>query len=225
MQPKFKKMLYGGDYNPNQWPKEIWDEDMKLFHQAGINSTTINVFSWAKIQPSENEYDFTELDEIVDTLTKEDVQIVMATSTGALPAWMVHRYPEVARTDFEGRHHKFGHRHNACPNSPVFQKYAKRLAEKLAERYGDNKNIVCWHISNEYGGECYCENCAKAFRSQQGMEHGVLGAHHLRLGRDCTAERSGRRNAMGKRHCICRNVPRLHAFQLRRHAEQLQNGA
>ena len=69
MQPKFKKMLYGGDYNPNQWPKEIWDEDMKLFHQAGINSTTINVFSWAKIQPSENEYDFTELDEIVDTLT------------------------------------------------------------------------------------------------------------------------------------------------------------
>ena len=92
MQPKFKKMLYGGDYNPNQWPKEIWDEDMKLFHQAGINSTTINVFSWAKIQPSENEYDFTELDEIVDTLTKEDVQIVMATSTGALPAWMVHRY-------------------------------------------------------------------------------------------------------------------------------------
>lgn len=88
----------------------------------------------------------------------------MATSTGALPAWMVHRYPEVARTDFEGRHHKFGHRHNACPNSPVFQKYAKRLAEKLAERYGDNKNIVCWHISNEYGGECYCENCAKAFR-------------------------------------------------------------
>ena len=164
MQPKFKKMLYGGDYNPNQWPKAIWAEDMKLFHQAGISSTTINVFSWAKIQPSENEYDFTELDKIVDTLTKEDVQIVMATSTGALPAWMVHRYPEVARTDFEGRHHKFGHRHNACPNSPVFQIYAKRLAEKLAERYGDNKNIVCWHISNEYGGECYCENCAKAFR-------------------------------------------------------------
>ena len=161
MQPKFKKMLYGGDYNPNQWPKEIWDEDMKLFHQAGINSTTINVFSWAKIQPSENEYDFAELDEIVDTLTKEDIQIVMATSTGALPAWMVHRYPEVARTDFEGRHHKFGHRHNACPNSPVFQKHAKRLAENMEERYGDNKNIVCWHISNEYGGECSARTVQK----------------------------------------------------------------
>jgi beta-galactosidase len=44
MQPKFKKMLYGGDYNPNQWPKEIWDEDMKLFHQAGINSHDQRIF-------------------------------------------------------------------------------------------------------------------------------------------------------------------------------------
>ena len=127
MQPKFKKMLYGGDYNPNQWPKEIWDEDMKLFHQAGINSTTINVFSWAKIQPSENEYDFTELDEIVDTLTKEDVQIVMATSTGALPAWMVHRYPEVARTDFEGRHHKSP---QCLPEQPGFPEICKTPGRK-----------------------------------------------------------------------------------------------
>jgi beta-galactosidase len=39
-----------------------------------------------------------------------------------------------------------------------------RLAEKLAKRYKDYDNIVAWHISNEYGGECYCENCEKAFR-------------------------------------------------------------
>ena len=38
------------------------------------------------------------------------------------------------------------------------------LAEKLAEHYKDYDNIVAWHISNEYGGECYCENCEKAFR-------------------------------------------------------------
>ena len=134
------------------------------FKDARINSATINVFSWAKIQPSEETYNFTELDEIIDMLSRENYDIVLATSTGALPAWMVKRYPEVARTDYEGRHHKFGQRHNACPNSPVFQKFASRLAEKLAERYGDNPHVTCWHISNEYGGECYCENCEKAFR-------------------------------------------------------------
>lgn len=176
MEKKFSRMLYGGDYNPNQWPREIWDEDMRIFKNAHINSATINVFSWAKIQPSEETYDFSQLDEIVDMLSKENYEIVMATSTGALPAWMVNRYPEVARTDYEGRAHKFGHRHNACPNSPVFQKYAAKLASKLAERYGSNPHIACWHISNEYGGECYCENCAKAFRVWLRKKYGTLEA-------------------------------------------------
>ncbi|MDD3197836.1 MAG: beta-galactosidase [Eubacteriales bacterium] len=164
MKKFFNKMLYGGDYNPNQWPREIWQEDMHLFKQANINSTTINVFSWAKIQPSEDTYDFSELDEIIDMLTKENIDIVLATSTGAMPAWLVSKYPETARTDYEGRRHKFGQRHNACPNSLVYQKYAGRLAAKLAERYGSNPHISCWHINNEYGGECYCESCESAFR-------------------------------------------------------------
>ncbi len=164
MKSTFSRILYGGDYNPNQWPKEIWEKDMEYFKDARINSATINVFSWAKIQPSEDEYYFDELDEIVEMLSKENYDIVLATSTGAMPAWLYKKYPEVARTDYEGRPHKFGQRHNACPNSPVFQKYAKALAEQLAKRYGDNKHVTCWHISNEYGGECYCENCEKAFR-------------------------------------------------------------
>ena len=164
MKSTFSRILYGGDYNPNQWPKEIWEKDMEYFKDARINSATINVFSWAKIQPSEEEYYFDELDEIVEMLSKENYDIVLATSTGAMPAWLYKKYPEVARTDYEGRHHKFGQRHNACPNSPVFQKYAKALEEQLAKRYGDNKHVTCWHISNEYGGECYCENCEKAFR-------------------------------------------------------------
>lgn len=164
MKKGFDKLWYGGDYNPNQWPKEIWNEDMRIFKDARINSATINVFSWAKIQPDEDTYDFSELDEIVDMLSREGYRIVLATSTAALPAWMTARYPEVARTDFEGRRHRFGQRHNACPHSEVFRKYAAELAGRLAERYGKNPHVACWHVSNEYGGECYCEACEKAFR-------------------------------------------------------------
>ncbi len=164
MKKVFERFLFGGDYNPNQWPQEIWQEDMRIFRNAHINSATINVFSWAKIQPSEHNYYFNELDEMIDMLSEEGYDIVLATSTAALPAWMFKRYPEVARTDYEGRHHKFGQRHNACPNSLVYQKYAQRLAGKLAQRYGGNPQVTCWHINNEYGGECYCENCEKAFR-------------------------------------------------------------
>lgn len=161
---KFEGILYGGDYNPGQWTKEIWTEDMRIFKKAEINSATINVFSWAKIQPAENEYYFEELDQVIELLAKENYEIVLATSTAAIPAWMFKKYPEVGRTDFEGRQHQFGQRHNACPNSLVYQKYAERLAGKLAERYGSHPKVKCWHINNEYGGECFCENCEKAFR-------------------------------------------------------------
>lgn len=164
MKKFFDRILYGGDYNPNQWPQDIWQEDMKLFEQANINSATINVFSWAKLQPSEDCYDFSELDDIVKLLSKEGHDIVLGTATAAMPAWMVTKYPETARTDYEGRRHKFGQRHNACPNSLVYQKYSRLMASKLAERYGNDSSIVCWHVNNEYNGECYCENCERAFR-------------------------------------------------------------
>ena len=176
MEHPFSIVLYGGDYNPEQWPKEIWKEDLRLFDLAGINSATVNVFSWAKLQPSEEEYCFAELDEIIDTLSKANIQIVLATATAAMPAWLVHKYPEVARVDYEGRRHKFGGRHNFCPNSRVFRHYARELTRRLAERYGSNPHVVCWHVSNEYGGQCYCESCEKAFRVWLRQRYGTLEA-------------------------------------------------
>ena len=169
-------MLYGGDYNPNQWEMSVWQEDMQIFRDAAINSATINVFSWAKIQPDENTYYFDELDEIIAMLSAENYDIVLATSTAAMPAWLCKRYPEVSRVDFEGRKHRFGQRHNACPNSPIYQHFASRLVEKLVERYGDNPHITVWHINNEYGGTCYCEKCEQAFRQWLQAKYGTIEA-------------------------------------------------
>lgn len=160
----FSDFLFGGDYNPEQWPHEIWLQDMQLLTDAAVNSATINVFSWAQLQPAETEYDFSTLDRIVKLLVDHHFKIVLATSTAALPAWMARRYPDVNRVDYEGRRHHHGQRHNACPNSPTFRKMSVALTSRLAERYGHFSEVVCWHVSNEYGGLCYCDNCARAFR-------------------------------------------------------------
>ncbi|BFT71281.1 beta-galactosidase [Paenibacillus sp. P36] len=162
---KLPKIWYGGDYNPEQWDKEIMDEDLRMFKLAGIDVATVNVFSWAKLQKNEDTYDFEWLDEIIDKLYENGTYVCLATSTGAHPAWMARNYPDVLRVDFEGRKRKFGGRHNSCPNSPSYRKYSTLLAEKLAERYQNHSAILIWHISNEYGGYCYCEQCADGFRS------------------------------------------------------------
>ncbi|GIP23896.1 beta-galactosidase [Paenibacillus sp. J22TS3] len=161
---KLPKIWYGGDYNPEQWEPAIWSEDERMFQLAGVDVTTLNVFSWALNQPSEDEYDFSWLDEQMDRMSRTGVYVCLATSTGAHPAWMAKRHPDVLRVDRMGRKRAFGGRHNSCPNSPAYRKYSTRLAGKLAERYKDHPALVIWHISNEYGGYCYCDNCAAAFR-------------------------------------------------------------
>lgn len=136
------RFLYGGDYNPEQWPENTWAQDITVFKQADINSATINVFSWSLLEPREGKYDFGKLDRIVENLSAADFDIVMATSTAAMPAWMFKKYPDVARVDYQGRRHVFGQRHNFCPNSANYQRLASDLVEKLAARYGDNPHIV-----------------------------------------------------------------------------------
>lgn len=159
------KVLYGGDYNPEQWPRDVWEADHAAFDLAGIDTVTLGVFDWALISSAEDTYDFTALDEIVARVTASGRRFVMATATGALPPWLAHQHPEVNRTDFEGRRHVYGQRHNACPSSAVFRTLSARLAGKIAERYAGTPGLVAWHIGNEYGGACYCASCAAAFRS------------------------------------------------------------
>lgn len=171
---KLDKVPFGGDYNPEQWPRETWEEDMEMLRAAHINIVTLNVFSWAALQPDETTYDFSRLDEIMELVQKNGMKVCLATSTAAHPAWMAKKYPDVLRVDFKGRRRKFGGRHNSCPNSPTYQKYSVALTKKLAEHYQDYDNIVAWHISNEFGGECYCENCEKAFRVWLQKKYGTV---------------------------------------------------
>lgn len=168
------EILYGGDYNPEQWPEEIWQEDMRMLKKAHINMVTLNVFSWAALQPDENTYCFDKLDRIMEFVRENGLKVCMATSTGAHPAWMAKRHPDILRTDADGKKRKFGSRHNSCPNSPTYRLYATRLASELAKRYKDYDNIVAWHISNEFGGECHCENCEKAFREWLKEKYGTI---------------------------------------------------
>ncbi|WP_199614194.1 beta-galactosidase [Paenibacillus alkalitolerans] len=171
---KLPKIWYGGDYNPEQWESDVWDEDIRMFKLAGIDVATLNVFSWALSQPNEDTYDFAWLDETIDRLYNNGIYTCLATSTGAHPAWMAKKYPDVLRVDYQGRKRAFGGRHNSCPNSPTYRKYSRLIAGKLAERYKDHPGLLIWHVSNEYGGYCYCERCAEGFREWLRGRYGTL---------------------------------------------------
>ncbi|WP_026562646.1 beta-galactosidase [Bacillus sp. J37] len=161
---KISKMIYGGDYNPEQYDRETMLEDIRMFKKANIDFVRVNIFAWATSQKDEVTYDFTWLDEVIDTLHQHDIKVGIGTGTAAHPAWMAKKYPDILRTEFDGKRRKFGGRHNSCPNSPNYRKYASYFVEKLVDRYQNHPSVLLWNISNEWGGACYCDNCEKEFR-------------------------------------------------------------
>lgn len=162
----FKHFLHGGDYNPEQWidTPEIWDEDMRLMKLANCNEMSVGIFSWAKLEPREGEYDFSFLDVILDKIYAAGGRVLLATPSGARPHWMADAHPEVLRVDERGQRMHFGHRHNHCFTSPYYREKVAQINAALAERYGKHPAVIGWHISNEYGGRCYCPLCQQAFR-------------------------------------------------------------
>ncbi|MEE6259756.1 beta-galactosidase [Plantactinospora sonchi] len=174
--PRTRKVPFGGDYNPEQWPEEVWKQDYRLFDTARIDTVTLGVFTWARTQPAPDVYDFSTLDRIVERAGVEGRQVCLATGTGAHPAWLARSSPEVTRVDFEGRRHRYGQRHNSCPSSPVFRRLSAELARRIAARYADHPAVVGWHVGNEYGGACYCELCAAGFRDWLRARYGTLAA-------------------------------------------------
>ncbi|HEU4328662.1 MAG TPA: beta-galactosidase, partial [Roseiflexaceae bacterium] len=162
--PKAPFIWHGGDYNPEQWPQEVWDEDMALMRAAHFKVATVGVFSWVSLQPAEDRFTFDWLDRVMERLAASDRLVCLATPSAAQPAWMSRAYPDVLRADEYGRRVHHGGRTNYCPNSPSYRRLAVDMARRLAERYGGSEHLVLWHISNEYATPCYCETCAAAFR-------------------------------------------------------------
>ena len=157
---------HGGDYNPEQWldHPEIIAQDFEYFKKAHINTITVGIFSWAQLEPSEGNYRFDWLDDIFDRAENQGINVILATPSGARPRWMADKYPEVLRVDENGQRNLFGERHNHCYTSPIYREKIQVIDRKLAERYGQRSNLVLWHVSNEFGGACYCDLCQNAFR-------------------------------------------------------------
>ena len=51
-----------------------------------------------------------------------------------------------------------------CVNSEKYRERAAAIAEEMAKRYKDHPALAAWHVANEYGTYCYCENCQRKFR-------------------------------------------------------------
>lgn len=168
---------YGGDYNPEQWPRKVWDEDMSLMNRAGISLATVGVFSWARLEPRPGQYEFGWLDEVIDLLHANGVRVDLATATASPPPWLAAQYPETLPVTEDGVRLSVGSRQQYCPSSPVYRERALDLVRRIVDRYAGHPALELWHVNNEYGchvSRCYCDVSAEAFRHWLRKRYGAI---------------------------------------------------
>lgn len=159
-------LLHGGDYNPDQWLNrpDILVDDLKLMKLAHTNTYSVGIFAWSALEPEEGVYTFEWLDNIFETIHQNGGKIILATPSGARPAWLSQTYPEVLRTNEMRLKQLQGARHNHCFSSSIYREKTQQINQLLAERYGNHPALLMWHVSNEYSGECHCDLCQEAFK-------------------------------------------------------------
>ncbi|GAB2920100.1 beta-galactosidase [Streptomyces mayteni] len=170
------RVLFGGDYNPEQWSPEVWREDVRLMKEAGVNLATVGVFSWATLEPRPGARNFGWLDTVLGLLHDAGVGVALATPTASPPPWLGARHPETLPRDETGAVVWYGSRNQFCASSPVYREHAARITEDLAARYGDHPALRVWHINNEYCTPCWCDETARHFRRWLRDRHGGLDA-------------------------------------------------
>ncbi len=187
-------MAFGGDYNPEQWPAEVWSDDVALMREAGVTMVTVGVFSWAHLEPRPGEYEFGWLDQVLDLLHGAGIDVDLATATASPPPWLAQLHPETLPVDRDGRTLWPGSRQAYCPSSPVFRERAAALAEQLATRYAEHPALALWHVGNEYACHttcCWCDTSAAAFRAWLESRYGDIDALNAAWGTSFWSQRYG----------------------------------
>ncbi|MFC9056859.1 beta-galactosidase [Streptomyces sp. NPDC057074] len=173
------RLAFGADYNPEQWPREVWEEDVRLMREAGVTIVSLGIFSWARLQPGPGTWDFGWLDDVMDLLHEHGVGVDLATATASPPPWLTTAHPEILPVTDRGETLSPGARQHWRPTSPVFREHALRLVREMATRYAGHPALVAWHVNNELGCHNvydYSDDATRAFRDWLRARYGTLDA-------------------------------------------------
>lgn len=172
-----KKPVFGSNYYPEAWDRNLIDEDIALMQSMGLNCVRIAEFAWSTMEPEEGKFDFSLFREVVDKCRDKGISVIMGTPTACPPRWLTQKHPEIFMITVDGGRLAHGGRRDVCPNNELYLSYCDKIVEAMAKEFSRDENIIGWQIDNEiepeiHGRGCCCPVCEQKFRSYLSEEFG-----------------------------------------------------
>ena len=169
------RLCYGGDYNPEQWPEEVWAEDVELMRRAGVNLVSVGIFAWSRLEPREGEYEFGWLDRVLDRLARGRDR-GRARHADRLAAAVVHLRPSGRAAGHPRRgpagarqpRHLLPERAGLPGGGAADRHRAGRPLRRRTRRWR------CGTCTTSTRTSCVCDHAATAFRRWLRQRHGTL---------------------------------------------------
>ncbi|MEO0398768.1 MAG: beta-galactosidase [Pseudomonadota bacterium] len=167
-------------YYPEHWPESEWSSDARRMKELGVTQVRIGEFAWSRLEPARDAFNWEWLDRAIDTLSAEDLDIMLGTPTATPPKWLVDEDPSILPYGADGRPRGFGSRRHYCFSSRAYRREAVRITTALAERYGRHEAVKAWQTDNEYGCHdtvrSYSPEAAAAFRGWLSEKYETIDA-------------------------------------------------
>lgn len=159
-------MRIGVDYYPEHWDRSLWEADADLMLKTGVKVVRMGEFAWCRFEPTEGNFDFEWMDEIIEIFAKREIDVILCTPTNCPPLWLYEKYPDAVQTGRDGKKIATGIRGHRCYNNPDFIRHSKQIIDLMTKRYADNKAVIAWQIDNELEANfCHCKICIGEYRN------------------------------------------------------------
>lgn len=142
------EILYGVAYYDEYMPYDRLDADVAMMKKAGINLVRIAESTWSTLEPQEGVFDFGHIDRVLKAMGDAGIHVVVGTPTYAVPAWMVHKHPDIMVTTKSGQS-LYGARQIMDITNKSYLFYCERVIQKLIEHVAGNPAVIGYQVDNE----------------------------------------------------------------------------
>ena len=170
---------FGVCYYPEAWDHSRYRSDVDRIADAGFNYVRMGESAWSYWEPTEGHFQFELFDKVIDRCAQRGIKVILGTPTYACPAWVVTKYPEVLRWNFDRIPMRHGSRRNLNYTSLVMLDLSDRLCTALAHHYRGNAQVIGWQLDNEFNCHMdvsYAPSDTLAFQKWCERRYGSLDA-------------------------------------------------